>query len=100
MDVLFKQSTVVSQHLGRLFVQRVFRIGLQEQILQAVHDAVDGENRLPVFAQNVKTYVALLINVGMVHLRFAFHFGGLVRVIGTYLEAEYETTGPVEALQI
>jgi hypothetical protein len=35
------------------FVQRIIRVRLQEQILQANHDRVEIQNRLPVFSENV-----------------------------------------------
>lgn len=40
-------------------VERVVCVGLEEEVLEAHHDAVEVEHGLPVFAQDVEAYVAL-----------------------------------------
>jgi hypothetical protein len=41
------------------FVQRVVRVWLQEEVLQANHDRVQVEDGFPVFSKNVETDVPL-----------------------------------------
>ena len=36
-----------------LLIQRVIRIGYEEQVLQSVHERVDGEDGFPVFSKDV-----------------------------------------------
>ena len=45
----------------------------QEEVLQAVHDGVNGEDGFPVFAEDVKTDVPFQIDVGMVNLSVTLH---------------------------
>lgn len=105
---MLEETPVRLEHLGRLPVQRILRVGFlvnkkkkdslliqhykalkkethQKQILQPVHDRVDRQHRLPVLAQDVQTHVALEVDVRVVHLRFALDLGRLVRVVGTDL---------------
>ena len=44
LNVLFKESPVDLKLVGRLTIQRVLRIRLQEQVLKAVNDGIDCEN--------------------------------------------------------
>ena len=45
----------------------------QKEVLEAVHDGVDGEDRLPVLPQDIEAHVALQVDVGMVHLGLALY---------------------------
>ncbi len=49
-------------------VQRIIRVGLKEEILQADHDRVEVEHGLPVFSQNVQTDISLQVDIRMVNL--------------------------------
>lgn len=97
MYVLLKESTISLQFIGRLLIQWVLGIGFQEQILQSIHDGIDGEHGFPILAQNVQAHVSVQINIRMIHLGQAFGFGRFVRVIGSDLEAERESTPSIEA---
>lgn len=96
--VALEQTTVRLQDLGRILVQRVIGIGLQEQVLQAVHDRVDGQHGLPVLPQDVQADVALQIDVRVIDLGLALDLGRFMGIAGAHLEVEPETTAFVEAL--
>lgn len=90
--VRLEQSLVRLQNLRRVLVQRIIGIGLQEQVLQPIDNRVDGQDGLPVLAQNVQANVALQVDVRMVHLRFALDLGRFMGVVGAHLEVESETS--------
>lgn len=50
---------VAAEHLRRLAVERVIRVGLVEEVDEAVDDRVDVEDGLPVRPQDVQAHVAL-----------------------------------------
>jgi len=89
----------VALELSRsLLIQGVFRVGLQEEVLEAVHNGVDGEDGFPVLAKNVEAHVSLQINVRVINLSLTFHLWRFVRVGVSYLEAEGELSVSVKAL--
>lgn len=49
--------------------------------LQADHNRIQAQHRLPVLSQDVQAYVALEIYVRVVYLLYALHLGWIVRVI-------------------
>ena len=53
---------------GHTLVQRIIRVGLEEEVLEADHDRVEVEHRLPVLSQNVQADVALEVYVRVVDL--------------------------------
>ena len=95
VHVLLEQPPVGLQLVRRLLVERVLGVGLQEEVLQPVHDGVDGQHGLPVLAEDVQADVALQVDVGVVHAGHALHLGGLVGVAGTDLEAGKDIRGIV-----
>jgi len=98
LHILLEDPSIALQNLCRLFVQRVFRVGFEEQILESVYDGIYGEDGLPVLAQYVEAYIALEINVRMVNLRFAFYFRRLMRISLSHFEAEHEFSSAIEPL--
>ena len=57
---LQKKFLPVGLQLSRsLLIQRVIRIGFEEQVLQPVHDRVDGEDGFPVFSKDVQTHITI-----------------------------------------
>lgn len=57
---LQKKFLPVGLQLSRsLLIQRVIRIGFEEQVLQSVHDRVDGEDGFPVFSKDVQTHITI-----------------------------------------
>ena len=96
LHVLLKEPPICLQLVGCLLVQWVLGIRLQEEVLQAVDDAVDGQHGFPVLAENVKAHVALEVDVRVVDALRAFHFRRLVRVVGPDLEVEGEAAAAVE----
>ena len=78
---LIKGVPVPPQLVGSFLVEGVVGVGLQEQVLKAVDDGVNGQDRFPVFAQNVETHVALQIDVGVVDCVQTLHFWWRVGVV-------------------
>jgi len=78
-------------------VQRITRVRLEEQKLQAHDDGVQVEHGLPIFAQNVEADLALEIDVGVVDLLLAEDFGRVVREILVDGEGEGEAATFVHA---
>ena len=99
LHILLKDPPVALQNLCRLFVQRVFRVGFEEQILESVYDGIYSEDGLPVLAQYVEANIALEINVRMINLRFAFHFRRLMRIGLSHFEAKHEFSSAIESLR-
>lgn len=97
-DVALEAFPVGPQVLGSLLVQRVARIGLEEEELQADDDGVQVEYGLPVLAQNVKAHLAFQVDIGVVDLFAALHLGRLVREVGCDVEGEAELAALVHAL--
>lgn len=81
-------GNISAEQLGGFVVERIVRVGLIEQINQAVNDGVDVQNGLPVLPKDVETYLPLEIDVGMVDARFAVDLGRGVRVVIGDLERE------------
>ena len=99
MNILLKYPSVTLQDLGRLLVKRIFRVGLEEEVLQSVNDGIDGQNRLPILAEDVQANVSFEINVWVVDLRLTLHFRRLVRIRLTHFKTENELSASVEALE-
>jgi len=100
LHVLLEQSPVRLQLQCSFLVQRVFRVGLQEEVLEPIHYGVDGEDGLPVLPEDVQTDIALQVYVGVVHLRLALDLWWFMRVCCPYLEAECKLAMSIKALQI
>lgn len=49
-------------------VQRVVRVGFQEEVLQTDHDRVQVEHGFPVLAQDVEAHVSLEVDIRVVNL--------------------------------
>jgi len=98
LNILFKQPPVGLELQRGLLVQRIFRVGLQEKVLEPIDYGVDGENRFPVLSEDVQADVALQVDIGVVHLRLALHLRGLMRVGSSNLETECELTMSIKAL--
>lgn len=94
----FEGSSVALELCRGLLVQRILRVGLQKEILESVDDGVDGEDRLPILAQNVETNITLQVNVGVVNLRLTFHLGRFMGVGVSYLETEGKLSMSIKAL--
>lgn len=54
--------------VGGFLVERILRIGFQEEVLKSVDDGVDRQNGFPVLAEDVQADVALQVDVWMVNL--------------------------------
>lgn len=85
------------QILRRLLIQRIRRVGLQEQKLQPDNHGVQVQHGLPVLAQDVQTHVPFQVDVGMVDLLHALHLGRIVREVLVDGECECECSGAVHA---
>lgn len=96
--VALEQTTVRLQDLCRVLVQRVIRIGLQEQVLQTVHDRVDGQHGFPVLPQNVQADIALQIDIRVIDFGLTLDLRRFMRIAGAHLEVEPEAAALVEAL--
>ncbi len=59
LHVLLEHPPVGLQLVRGLLVQRVLRVGLEEEVLQAVDDRVDCQHGLPVLAEDVQAHVAI-----------------------------------------
>ena len=86
------------QILGSLLIQRIARVRLEKQELQAHDDRVQIQNGFPVFSQDVQTHVTLEVDVRVVDLLGAFHFGRVVREILVDDKGEVEGAAAVHAL--
>ncbi len=71
----------------------------EEQKLKPVDDGVDGEDRFPVFSEDVEADVAFLVDVGVVDQGVALDLRGFVRVVRSHLEAEHETPVSIHSLR-
>jgi len=98
LDILLEDSAVALQHFGGLFVEGVFGIRFEEEVLESVDDGIDGQHGFPVLAEDVEADVALEINVRVIDLGLTFHFRRLVRIRLADFEAEHEFPAAVEAL--
>ena len=52
----------------RTLVQRIIRIGLEEQVLQANHDGIEIQHRFPVFSEDIQTDISLQVNIWVIDL--------------------------------
>lgn len=86
------------QILRSLLVQRVTRIRLEEQELQANNYRVQVEYGLPVLAQDIQAHIALEVDVRVVDLLRALDLGRVVREVLVDCEAENEAAAFVHAL--
>lgn len=68
LDCSSKLRSVLPEFICRFLVQRVSRVGLQEEVLEPDHDRVEVQDGLPVFAEDVEADVAFEVDVGMVDL--------------------------------
>lgn len=98
VHIVLKHLAIRLEHFGRLFVERIFGVGFQEQVLQSIHYRVDRQHGLPVLAQNVQANVALQVDVGMVHFRLALDLRRLMRIVGADLKTELELATAIIAL--
>jgi len=98
LHVQLEGPPVALEFCRGLLVQGVFRVGLQEEVLEAVHNGVDGEDRLPVLAKNVEAHISLQINIGVIYLGLAFHLRRFMRIGISNLEAEGELSVSIKAL--
>lgn len=98
VHILLKQPPIGLEQAGRLLVEGVVGVGLQEQVLEAVDDGVNGQDRFPVFAQNVETHVAIQIDVGVVDCVQTLHFRWRVGVVFANFKLKAESSAPVETL--
>ena len=89
---------VLIEHAGSFLIERVVRIRLEHQELQAHDDGLDREHGLPVLAQYVQAYVPLHVDVRMEDRRLAEHLGCVVRVRLRDLKVEDESATLVDAL--
>lgn len=97
-DILFKETPIGLQDFSSLFVEWVFRIGFQKQVLQSIHNGVDCKDRFPIFAQDVETDVAFQIDVRVIDFSLALDFGSLMWIVGIHFKTEREAAVFVEAL--
>ena len=98
LDVQLKLALVLRQVSRRVLVQRVVWVRVHEQVNQAVDARADGQNRLPVLSEDVEAHVAVVVEVGVIHLLRALHLGRLVRVHAGHVEGEHELAALVVAL--
>lgn len=102
--VVFEQPSVGLQDFSCFFVEWIFSVWFlqinslshrslnenevthKEKILKSINDRVDGQHRLPVFAQDVQANVPFKVDVWMVNFRLALDLGGLMRIVRTNLE--------------
>jgi len=98
LNILLKQPPIGLELQRGLLVQRIFRVGLQEKILEPIDYGVDGEDGLPILPEDVQAHIALQVDIGVIHLRLALHLRGLMRVSSSYFEAECELTMSIKAL--
>lgn len=89
--------SVVPQMLSRVLVQRITRVGLEEQELQPHNHSVQIQHRLPVLAQDVQAHVTLEVDVRVIDLLLAFHFGWVVGEVLVDGEEEGEAAVLVHA---
>ena len=58
LDSSFDLVDIGAEKLSCFFVQRIVRVRLGKEMEEAIDDGVDIQDGLPLFTQNVKTYVA------------------------------------------
>lgn len=97
-DIPLEPFAINLQIFRSLLVQRITRIRLEEQELQANNHRVQVEHRLPVLAQDVQAHVALEIDVRVVDLLRAFDLGRVVGEVLVDCEAEDEAAAFVHTL--
>lgn len=97
-DIPLEALPVDLQVLRRLLVQRVARVRLEEQELQADHHRVQVQHGLPVLAQDVQAHVPLEVDVRVVDLLRALDFRRIVGEVLVDGEAEVEAPALVHAL--
>lgn len=88
---------IAHEVVGRILVEGITGVGLEEEELQTNDHGVEVEDRLPVFSQNVQTDVAFEIDVGMVDLLFALDFWWFVGEVLRDDEGEVEDAALVES---
>ena len=88
---------VPRQILGRLLVERIASVGLEEQELQPHDDGVEIEHRLPVLAQNIQTNIAFEVDVWVVDFLRALDLWRLVRKVLRNDKGEVEDAAFVHA---
>ena len=103
-------SFIVSEEISSLSVERVVRIWLVEEINETVDHSVDVQHWLPLLAENVQTHVSFQVDIGVIYLRAAGYFRGLVRVqrgdgngehvLGAAPEAGVRRDGDIEISQV
>ena len=69
-------------------VERVVRVGLDEQEHESENDGIDAEHGSPVVTQDIEADISLQVNVRVVDLGLTLAFGRLIRVVGADLESK------------
>jgi len=98
LHVQLKLALVLRQVPRRVLVERVVRVRVHEQVNQAVDARADGQHRLPVLSEDVEAHVAVVVEVGVVHLLRALHLGRFVRVHAGHVERKHELAALVVSL--
>ena len=81
-------AEVVTHEFGRLMVERVVRVGLNEQEHESENDGIDTEHGSPVVFQDIEADISLQVNVRVVDLGLTLAFGRIIRVVGADLESK------------
>jgi len=98
LHVGLEQLAVGLKLLRSFLIKWIVRVGFQEEVLQPVDNGVDGQDGLPVLAEDVEAHVPLQVDVWVVNLGLAFYFWRFVRILFSNLEAECELAVSIEAL--
>ena len=56
--ILFKKSPVLAQNFSSILIQRIVRIWLQKQVLDAINNRIYGKHWFPIFSQNVQANIS------------------------------------------
>ena len=87
-DLIGEAAEVVPHEFGRLMVDWVVRVGLDEQEHQSENDVIYAEPRFPVVFQDVEADISLQVDVRVVDLGNALAFGRIIRVVGADLHSK------------
>ena len=98
LHILLKAVGVLAELRGRLVIERVVWVRLEEEEDKAHDHVSDVKHGLPVGSQNIQADVALHVNVRMVHVGVAVDDRGFVGVLRGHAHGEIELSANPDAV--
>ncbi len=95
VNIALERALIALEKLRGILVEGIVGVWLEEEKLEPEQNGGEGEHGVPVLAEDIKTDIALKINVGMVDQGVALHLGRFVGIVLGDLDSEIEGRGGV-----